>query len=379
MPAAIRPPRRRTTGIETVADSDAHLAAPHQGIASDDLTDDALLALDELGGDASAVVVERMKDNGTGEYDYMARVPAAEYKNEYLKENFGGGEYRVTVIDAVKGRLNPVRVSVDKRFVGKLFANTATPVASNGVANDPFRDRLLEVLLAKALTPAAPASSNKETIELVLAVVGALRGGGGGDVSEQVNNMIQTSLTLAQAMNPPEGLAGVANSYLPVIEKLATAVVPPRRAAPPARALPAPAPNTSLTVTPSPRSPEPVVMQIPSSQPTGVVAGSIVPKWLEPFSAFAKDFVKIADRGSDPTMYADLAIEEIQDDDATFAAAVEAMNGDRLTADLFAVCPELEKTEKRQKFAAEFVTRFREGITEIINTPDDDADTVQNG
>lgn len=374
MPASIRPPRRRTTGVETVDETAAHLAAPHQGVASDDLTDDALLALDELGGDASAVVVERMKDNGTGEYDYMARIPAAEYKNEYLKENFGGGEYRVTVIDAVKGRLNPVRVSVDKRFVGKFFANTATPVASNGVANDPFRDRLLEVLLAKALTP-APAQSNKETLELVLAVVGAMRGGGSGDVSEQVNNMINTAVTLASAMNPPEGLAGLASSALPIMEKLVTSATAPRRAAP-VRALPAPAPapNSSLVVTP-PRSPEPVM---PTPQ-TGVVAGSIAPKWLQPFAAYAKEFVKIADRGSDPTMYADLAIEEIQDDDATFAAAVDAMNGDRLTADLFALCPELEKTDKRKEFATEFVTRFREALTEILNTPDDDTDTVQNG
>lgn len=372
--ATIRPPRRRTVGVQTPDDKDEqHLAAPHQGIEADDLSPDVEKVLDELGASASAVLVERMKDGKPGEWDYVARLSADEYKTEYVKEQFGGGEYKITIIDAVQGRLNPVFVSIDRRFVGKLFAAMPTPVAVNGT--DPFRDRLLEVLLAKALTP-APAPSNRETLELVLAVVGAMKGGGGGDVSEQVSNMLNTAMTLAQAMNPPEGLTGLASSALPLMEKLVTNATAPRRAiAPPARPLPAPAPApTTLTISP------PLHAPMPTQPNGGVVAGSIIPKWLEPFRNYARELVKIADRGSDPTMYADLAIEEIQDNDDTFAAAVQAMNDDRLTADLFSVCPELEKTEKRKEFAAEFVSRFREALLEIINTPDDtETGTVEHG
>lgn len=371
------PARKRTNGIETVDESDAHLAAPHQGIVADDLTPDTLLALDELGGDASAVVIERMKDNGTGEFDYMTRLPAAEYKTEYIKENFGGGEYRVTVIDAVKGRLNPIRISIDKRFVGKLFANTTTPVASTGVANDPFRDRLLEVLLAKALTPAQN-NSSRETIELVLAVVGALKGNDAGSSMEQVKMMIETATTLAGAMNPPEGLAGVAANYLPVIERMVSSARPAARVVH-TRALPsapAPAPAAAPVVhSPVPAPAQPVTPA--KTEEPARVAGSITPKWLEPFKAYAGQLVKIADRGSDPTMYADMALEEIQEDDDTFTAAVDAMNADRLLSDLFAVCPALEATEQRKEFAQEFVTRFREGLMELA-TPEPDAETEES-
>jgi hypothetical protein len=78
-------------------------------------------------------------------------------------------------------------------------------------------------------------------------------------------------------------------------------------------------------------------------------------------------------------MYADLAIEEIQEDDDTFAAAVQAMHDDRLTADLLAVCPEMEKTEKRKEFTAEFVARIREALTDLLTTPDDDKEDTDTG
>lgn len=374
--------RRRTTGIEITPPADAesaHLAAPHQGVTEDELSDDVINVLDELGASASAVIVERMKDNKPGEYDYLTRLTAGEFKAEYIKEQFGGGEYKVTVIDAVKGRLNPILFSIDKRFVGKLFANApATPLPSGG--GDPLRDRLLEVLLAKALTT-QPQQSNRDTIELVLAVVAAVKGGDNGNSLEQLKTMFDMSRTMAEMANPPEGIAGVASSYLPVIEKLVTAQRGARvshtvTTPPAARTLP-PAPATMNPVRVSPSAPTPVkTVDAPAH-----VAGIITPKWLEPFRSLAPQLVKIADRGSDPTMYADLALEEVQDDDETFAAAVNAMNEDRLLADLFAVCPSLEHTEQRKTFAQDFVTAFRTGLTEIVNSAEDGGDNaeVSNG
>lgn len=370
--------RKRTTGIETVDENDGkiHLAAPHQGVESGELSPDVQLVLDELGANASAVIIERMKDNKPGEWDYITRLSAEEYKTEYIKEQFGGGEYRVTIIDAVHGRLNPIMISIDRRFAGKLFASMPTPVSVNGAGGDPFRDRLLEVLLAKALTPAPQQNNSRETIELVLAVVGALRGGDGGSSMEQVKMMIETATTLASAMNPPEGIAGVAANYLPVIERMVSSNRQPSARVTHTRALPAPQPPPPVV-----RAPTQPIATVPAPTPAepAHVAGSIVPKWLEPFKLYAGQLVKIADRGSDPTMYADLALEEIQDDDETFAAAVDAMNADRLLSDLFAVCPDLEKTEKRKEFAQEFVTKFREGVTEILNSADDDTADAEAG
>jgi hypothetical protein len=205
-----------------------HLAAPHEGVTADDLTAETERVLAELGENVGAVVLYRMKDNKPGEYDFVARVAATEFTPEYVKEQFGGGDYKVVVIDTVQGPLNPVFFSIDRRFVGKVWGSASPAAVVAQGTGDPFRDRMLEILLAKALTPAPAApNSSKETIELVLAVVAAMKGGGdSANVMEQVSAMISTATTLAQAMNPPEGLAGVAGQFLPVIERL----VPPRAA-----------------------------------------------------------------------------------------------------------------------------------------------------
>lgn len=367
------PARKRTLGIEAADSDQEHLAAPHQGVPLEELSDDVISALDELGAKASAVIVERMKDGKPGEFDYVTRMSAGEFKTEYIKEQFGGGDYKITVIDAVRGRLNPVMLSIDKRFVGRLFANTPTPVSSGGVANDPFRDRLLEVLLAKALTPAAPVNSSRETIDLVLAIVGALKGGDSGSTMEQIKTMFDMSRELAAMANPPEGLAAVASNYLPVVERLVAANRQPHAArvthtttAP--RALPAAAPVVAPTPAPAPMSPAPT---------PATVAGRIIPKWLIPFQSFSGHLVKIADRGSDPTMYADMAIDEVQDNDDAFAAAVDAMHGERLLSDLLAVCPELDATDQRKEFARAFVAAFTSGLTEILSSADSEESEAQ--
>lgn len=357
-------PRRRIVGVQTAETPEAqHLAAPHEGVEPDDLSPDVERVLDELGENASAVLVERMKDNKPGEWEYVTRLSAEEYTTEYIKEQFGGGEYKLTVIDRVQGRLNPILKSIDRRFVGKMFANVNTPVASGGVANDPFRDRLLEVLLAKALTPAAPPSSNKETIELVLAVVGALngKGGSGTDALEQTKMIVETAQALAGVMHPPEGLAGVASSFLPVIERL----VPTRGAritstpARPSLPNPAPAPVAPSTV-------QPIQSEAPAR-----VAGVIVPQWLAPFKMYAGQLVRFADGDRDPTVYADMALDELQENEQVFTAAVSAMNEDRLLSDLLAVVPALALTEARKEFAAKFVERIKEGLNDILSSAND--------
>lgn len=368
-------PRKRAGDIIVTAPNGetetTHLATPHQGVDAEELADDTLLALDELGATASAVIIERMRDDKPGEWTYLTRMQASEYKTETLKEQYGGGDYRVTVIDTVKGRLNPVLVSIDKRFTGKLFANTPAPVQSAGVANDPFRDRLLEVVLAKILsTPAAPANSTKETIELVLAVVGALKGGDNGSTLEQFKTMFEMSKTMADMANPPEGIAGALANFAPVMERIVSSNRPAARITrtlPPAPVAHAPAPNPT-PVRPTPPAPTPAT-----------VAGYIFPKWLEPFRLYAGQLVKIADRNSDPVMYADLALEEIQEDETAFAAAVEAMNENRLLPDLFAICPDLQKTDARKEFANAFVAAFASGLQEIVSAPEDESEASANG
>lgn len=356
-------PRGRAKPVGVRAPDDAtqeHLAAPHEGVSADDLTVETERVLAELGENVSAVVVYRMKDNKPGEWDFVARVPATEFTPDYIKEQYGGGDYKVVVIDAVQGPLNPVFFSVDRRFVGKVWATTNPAAVVAQGTGDPFRDRLLEVLLANALKPQpTPQNNTKEMMELMLAVVAAMKSGNSDSASvmEQVTAMVTTATTLAQAMNPPEGLAGLAAGFLPVIERLVPANAP--RAARATHQITRPAaPNPPVSSTPT---------MTTEVQPPARVAGSIVPKWLAPFKPIVGMVVKLADRGSDPTTYADMALDELEDNEDTFKAAVEAMNEGRLLSDFFAVAPDMQLTDERREFATALVQRITEGLREMLD------------
>lgn len=359
-------PRKKIAGVRTPDDANETHSAPHEGLQPDDLSDDVNKVLAELGESASQLVIYRMKDHKPGEWDYVTRISASEFTLEYLKEQFGGGEYKIVIIDGTQGALNPIMVSIDRRFAGKLFAGSPPTIMQNG--GDQFKDRLLEILLAKALTPAAPPPPSDDFDKFLKLAVIFKEGGNGGGMS-QMKDMFDMARSLAESMHPPEGLAGVAASFLPVISRM----VPESNNAPaPApRRLPATTPVTH-TVNPQPTT-APVTLAPPAQ-----VAGSITPSWLAPFKSLAPMLVTLADRGSDPTVYADVAIDSLQDDEATFTAAVEAMNENRLLADLLSIAPALEKTEKRKEFAAQLVSRIEEALRDMLANPEEEDDAAAN-
>jgi hypothetical protein len=365
------PPRRtKITGATTPEDADQP-TAPHQGILPEDLSDDVEKVLAELGETASAVIIWRMKDNKPGTWDYVTRVPASEFTVEYLKEQYGGGDYKIIIADAAQGALNPIFFSVDRRFRGKLWGDSPIPTAPS--SGDTFRDQMLQLLLVRTLEPPKKETSD---IDLVLRVVEAMRNSAPTrDTAAEVATIMTTATTLAGMMNPPEGFAAVASQVLPIVNRLTSAPAPaqvpaPRRIAASAQT---PAPNPP----PPPPSPTPHVAPA-SPTPSARIAGSIVPKWLTPFQALAGTIPTLADRGSDPTLYADTALDYVQDDEPTFVAAVEAMNEGRLLDDLYALAPTLKDTEARKQFAATLVERIEAGLRELLNTEATDDDDTGN-
>lgn len=369
------PPRRRAVGVKTPdSPEQQHLAAPHEGIPEDELSDDVNNVLDELGENVSAVVVYRMKENKPGEWDYVTRIPATEFTQEYLKEQYGGGDYKLHLIDKVQGAINPVLISIDRRFVGKLFAQQpAVPAASQ----DAFKDRLLEILLTKMLTQPAPVPVQQGMDAKTVLEIAALfkdSGNSGGGL-EMVKTVMETATAMAGMMNPPEGFAGMAAQFLPVIERL----VPPRTNAPrplPPRNVPSVATPTLTVTQPNSNAPAGAPVTV-VEQPPAHVAGTIFPKWLAPFRTLAPMLVRLADSDADPTLYADVALDRLQTDDAVFAAAVEAMNESRLLTDLYAVAPALQETETRKDFAAKLVARIEEGVREILSDDSEEKTNAQ--
>lgn len=385
-------PRKRATGIRPADASDEDRpVAPHEGVSEDDLSEDVEGVLAQLGEAASQVIVARMKDNKPGEWAHITKMPASEFNVESIKEQFGGGEYKITIIDRTQGALNPVYLSIDPRFVGKFWGSAspalATLPAPASSSEDAFKNRLLEVLLVRALTPAPappPPPDNTEVIFRV-AELFSRNNNGGGNVAEQVASLMSTATQLATAMNPPDGLAGVASAFLPVVERLTSNAHP---ATPAPRRLPPVAPPTSpvatatpsLTVTAAPAAAP--VNNPPSIEGTPArVAGSIIPRWLAPFKMLSPMLVSFADQGSDPTLYADVAIERFQIDEALFASAVEAMNAGHLLSDLFALAPALQETDERKEFATQLVAGIEKGLRELIESDNEPEtmDAADNG
>lgn len=347
--------RPRLTGAVPPNDGNETHAAPAQGIDRDDLSDDVQSVLAQLGEAASMCVVYRMDVAKVGKWDYVARIPAGEFSHEYLKEQFGGGEYKIVIIDAQQGPLNAVFTSIDSRFVGKMFATVAAaPVVAGG---DPFKDQLLQLLLVRVLTPPpAPAQSSHDSLEMALRIAAVFKdGNGGGNAMEQLKTTIETATMLADRMGPqPEGLAGVAASFVPILDKLTSHAAP---VAPVRRALPASTPVTPLPV-PHPAPNPPLAPSF--------VAGTITPAWLSPFKSVVPVLVSLADGGANATMYADVALDQIGNSETLFAAAHESMNAGRMQAELFALAPALQQTEKRKAFAAELVAAVEAGLRQMI-------------
>jgi hypothetical protein len=370
--------RKPRTGAIQISDPDAQqVTAPHQGLDADALDQDIERVLDEVGESGGAVVLWREKEQQPGNFDYLVRQPAKGFTLEYVRENFGGGNYKIVPVDPQHGALNPSFFSIDRRWIGKAFSN-ATPAAAGTSRDDSFRDRMTELLLTAILNqrnqpaPPPPQSSANETLQIIAALAPLLKGEGGNS-AETLKTMIETATMLAGAMNPPEGFAGIAAGLLPAIDKLASAHQLSARRQAVAHVLPAT--NTAPAAQPV------ATVQPPATQAQpATVAGSIFPRWLEPFRSLAPRLVSLADKDADPELYADLVIDALTDDEneAAFRGAIEAMQAGTLEQDAFSAVPQMKATEERRAWLTKFIDAVRSGLTDLLAEPEPTTDAVSN-
>ena len=377
-------PARKRTNLNP--DAPAEALAPRQGLADPEaLSDDAERILAELGEGASSVAVWRESDTRPGVFDFLARVPAGEFTNEWISSQYGGGYYKIIISDAQQGPLNPVFLSVDRRLIGKAFSMTGTApvVASDGA----FKDRLLEILLARSLQPPPPPppqhNSAQETLQIIAALAPLLKGNGdgGGNSMEMVAALLSSATDLAAHMHPQEGMAAVAGQLLPVVDRLVAAATarsprlpvprPPIVHNPPAPAAPAETVSATIDGVPVTARPGDTVTVQPQ------VAGIIVPKWLAPFQKFAGILVSLADTEADPALYADVCVDQLSNNEEAFRSAVEAMEAGTLKDDVLNAVPALKETETRVKFVTEMAAKVEEGLRELI--ADAGSEDVANG
>jgi hypothetical protein len=370
-------PARKRTNLNPDAPPEA--LAPRQAVGDPEtLSDDVERILADLGEGASSVAVYRENDAQPGKFDFVARVPAPQFSNDYVASQYGGGNYQLIISDKLQGPLNPVYFSVDRRVIGKAFAVNGAPVIPGG--EGAFKDRLLEILLARALTPAAPPpphNTASETLSIITALAPLLRGNGGGGENpmEMVTALFSAATDMASRMGPSDGIGAVAEKLLPVVERLVTASGAQRRA------LPAPPPRPPVVQTGAPP-----VAAVPVETPTTEVevktepahAPDILPTWLRPFQQFAGVLVSLADTEADPALYADVCVDQLTNNEDAFRSAVAAMEAGTLKDDVLNAVPALKLTETRTTFVDELVRRVEDGLREVI-AQEADTEGAANG
>lgn len=346
-------------------DAPPEALAPRQSVSDPEtLSDDVERILADLGEGASSVAVYRENDAQPGKFDFVARVPAPQFSNDYVASQYGGGNYQLIISDKLQGPLNPVYFSVDRRVIGKAFSVNGGAVTPGG--EGAFKDRLLEILLAQALKPAPPPppphNTASETLTIITALAPLLRGNGGGENSmEMVTALFSAATDMASRMGQSDGIGAVAEKLLPVVERLVTASGAQRRALPP------PPPRPPVIV----QTGAPPLAAVPVETPTSEVEvktepADILPPWLRPFQRFAGVLVSLADTEADPALYADVCVDQLTNNEDAFRSAVAAMEAGTLKEDVLNAVPALRQTVTRTTFVDELVRRVEDGLREVI-------------
>lgn len=289
------------------------------------------LELDDEDDDAENEVIAELRGMGAGEgfkyrvnkvsgkqgepQGYCATYDAGELSLDTIREQFGGGKYRIRVVDQAgqyKGNATVEIVGLPK------VAAPAAPVAApaqdlGGIAQiiaslKPVApatdggDRLMTMILAMMenqgkMIAAMSAASKGPSVAEILAIVNA-KGGGGGDKSP--TELLLEGLKLGRELAGDGGGSSeldVANKGLDVLASFAAnhATQPAAPAAPVARPARLPAPAAAAVT----------ALAQPGGQDVGIMQKI---NWLKAQTA---NLVRQAARDKDPELYAEVMLDNL--------------------------------------------------------------------
>lgn len=346
-PATRRPAARRLPSVTRPDDDDDFGTTAAAGVGTESLTDDAMSVLAQMGEDASAVVVWKM--SATGEAQYVTRVPAKAFSLDAIAATYGGGKYRVRILDANMGPLNDVIVTIADRPL-------TAPVQSG--PRDDFRDRLLETLLTTMVAQpravaAAPATDLPALLTAIGTLLGALNKGGnasGGpnvvDMLKLVEDARRDGISLAEKLGTGSGddstqLLAIARELgVPLMEAVkikaaqeaAARTNAPRSAVPSAPTIPqngngAHSPDMPPRLAAAPRPP---LFDAPTA-----------PIWVKRLGPFVPLMTRWARANDDAEFYADWALRQL--DDTTFAMLSQEVTRPDFAESVIAAVPPFQE------------------------------------
>lgn len=254
----------------------------------------------ELPQGAQYVLLHRRNDRDATKWDHEGKIPTADFSVEAVKEQYGGGDYRVQPVGE-KGRFlgQPVEFSIDHRFKptrGPLAVGDAITEAgaAAGGGNTLARiEKLLEMNLMLSMrgqhAPGAAAPVT-DPFEGALKIATLMKGSQAGPSVTEMMETLFKGMKIGQDMAGGErsGFAALADSATPLFGALAKSI----EADAEAKA------RRSLRVMPAAPNPlpgEPVPM----------------PTWHDSVRPYIPQLVKLAQAEKDPELYADLVLDQL--------------------------------------------------------------------
>lgn len=322
-------PMRRRRPRSTPDESNGR---PHvtQGMEPGDLADDVLHLLNSLGEDASRVEIAMEDESHPGEFGYLTSVTADEFRErgmEMLKQEWGGGRYRLQISDRKQGAIPPVFIRIDRRFRGKQW------IAPSAVEVQPQPNRddmLLRFLITQASRPMPqPQAFGLQEVMAIVSAIGALRTGG-GDVGSAMA-MMREAMAFAREINPPErDLAQTAiESFAPALTEIAAGW----RRETPAPASPVLPSSVPVHVSRPPQAPPP--------PPPPPAEYSNVPTFQQYKAQYLPVLLNAATSDSDPALYAEMILDQLDAHGLLDRAYALCKASDTLRSQARALLPEL--------------------------------------
>lgn len=279
----------------TVSDGDADdvvFVRPDESF--DDLLAGVVSELGESGG--GTVKVERVRDGKR--LEYVDEFDAAAFSLKALQQQFGGGEYRVTVKNS-KGRYvksgnvaiaQPRQVSAPAATAPDGLDRLASAISKQG--------EVLAMLLLRQQQPAAPAQDQSAARNQLLQDMVLMKQLLGGQQlgPERIIELMKTGMELARESNSDGGI-----DWSRALEKGIEVFGTPLAAMLESR----PAPRASPALARSPATAMPAAVQRPPQQEVKPVLSGIS-KWI----GF---LVERAASNSPPELYAELIVDNVPD------------------------------------------------------------------
>jgi len=290
---------------------DPEALPPALDVTSESLAPGEALDLDTLMAELPEapviVVLHRVNDKETTQWDYLDRMAANDFTLEAVKQQYGGGKYRATIFGVANRHLRRVPFRIDPRF--KPAALAAIVPGSSEVSRIENAIAALADVVTRAVTARAPAVE-RDPLDVALKIVEIMRGG-----NAPVSPTSELVKTLREGMDLGREIGertaggnggGDGDSFasaLKSVEPLIGAVADRLRAEPPRR--------RALPAGPSEPAPAPAAHSEASVPMAPVDSG---PPWAAQVRPHLPHLVSLARINANPESWADAILDMLSDE-----------------------------------------------------------------